>query len=241
MNTYSTVPIPTKSNVLLRLSKILPITSVVDVGVRESTGELIIQFPKIKHYLFEPVSMFYSSLKKNYAKLNYELFPIALSDDNSQLFIVLSALNKDGKITHSQIKNDYVQVDGVEIVDCLPIDVRRFDALDLTKRIEPNFLLKVDVDGKDLNVVKGFGNRLQLASCIIIECTYVTAVERMGYLQNHGFALVDIVDIVYYGESLYQFDAVFVRKELINAKLRPPISNFKRELWSPLQFSKRSI
>ena len=40
------------------------------------------------------------------------------------------------------------------------MDVRRFDALDLAKKIEQNFLLKVDVDGKELNVVKGFDNRL---------------------------------------------------------------------------------
>ena len=230
-------PIPTKPSILARLADSLPITSIVDVGVRECTSDLISQFPLITHYLFEPVSLFFSSIKKHYSKINYQLFPIALSDENNQLYLVLSALNKDGKVSHSKISNSAIEVDGMNIVDCQRIDVRRFDSLDVAKKIEPDFLLKVDVDGKDLNVLRGFGDMLQLASVVIVECTYVSVMERMTCVRGKGFELVDIVDLVYYGQSLYQFDAVFVRKDLINSDLRPPISAFKRDLWSPLDLS----
>ncbi|WP_150046081.1 MULTISPECIES: FkbM family methyltransferase [Methylomonas] len=230
------IPKPSKLNVLARIYNAIPVTSIVDVGVRECTGELIQCFPSKKHYLFEPVSLFFKDIERNYSNINYQLFPIALSNESSQIYLILTSLHKDGKVTHSKISTQSVSIDGKDVVDCLPIDVKRFDALALTSTIDPNFLLKVDVDGQDLNVIKGFGSKLSLASVVIIECTYLSAIERMGYLQSNGFQLIDIVDIVYYGQSLYQFDAVFVRKDMITVDLCPSISAFKRELWQPLQF-----
>lgn len=228
---------PTKQNVLSRISRSTQVTSIIDVGVRECTAELIQQFPTLTQYLFEPVSLFFNAINRNYSTIPHELFPMALSDVDESLYLVLTALNGDGKATHSKISDEPVAVDGLRIVDCHLIEVRRFDSLELANSIPKNFLLKVDVDGKDLNVVKGFGDKLGLASVIIIECTYASALDRMGYLRSQGFELIDFVDLVYYGDSLYQFDAVFVRKDLVGPALRPPIASFKRELWSPLTFA----
>lgn len=232
-----TEPKPTKTNLLNRLKANIPISSVVDVGVRECTGELISSFLDKKHYLFEPVSLFFSDIERNYKKIDYELFPFALANEDSRIYLVLTALKRDGKVTHSRISAEPVEVDGSQTVACDPIEVRRFESLALAKTIQPDFLLKVDVDGQDLNVVKGFGQKLGLASAVIIECTFGNAIERIGYLQTQGFSLVDIVDLVYYGPSIYQFDAVLVRNDLISAALRPPINDFKLDLWSPLKFS----
>lgn len=229
----TTTPRPTKTNLFNRLiENALPISAIVDVGVRESTSELIACFPDKRHYLFEPVSIFFPDIEKNYSGIDYALHPIALSNINTQIFLVLKALYKDGLVTHSQISNDPVAVDGGEIVSCEPIEVRRF--CDISLDIESNFLLKVDVDGQDLNVIRGFGEKLRLASAIVIECTFRTASEPIKFIEESGFQLFDIVDIVYYGPGLYQFDAVFVRNDLVHTSLRPPISNFDVQLWSPL-------
>lgn len=227
-------PIPSKSNLLSRLAGKLPITAVVDVGIRECTAELIKCFPTSKHFLFEPVTIFFEIIKKNYTGIDYELFPIALADENSEIYLVLTSLNNDGTVTHSEISDKKVPVDGAKIVACDNIDVRRFADLPLANTISPDFLLKVDVDGQDLNVIKGFGQKLSLASAIIIECTFRTALERMAYIESKGFQLYDIVDIVYYGPGIYQFDMVFVRMDLLTPELRPKIADFRSELWSPL-------
>jgi FkbM family methyltransferase len=225
------VPKPNKLSVLERLIAHVPITSVVDVGVRECTGELITAFPGIKHYLFEPVSLFFDRIKKNYSRIDYELMPFALSDEDTQIYLVLSSLNNDGTVTHSKIENTPVETDGKKIVACSPVQVRRFETCSLERPIAKNFLLKVDVDGKDLEVVRGFGSRLRDASAIVIECTSGSFVPRATYITSQGFFLVDIVDMIYYGDSLYQFDAVFVRNDLATEGLCPPIKNFKQELW----------
>lgn len=230
-------PVPTKLDTLNRLiNKKIPISCVVDIGVNEHTHELIQCFGHLKHYLFEPVSLYFNEISKNYMEIDYELYPIALSDENSEVYLVLKSIHKDGIVTHSWISNDPVSVDGSEIVGCERVEVKRFVDLPLSNIISHNFLLKVDVDGKDLNVVKGFGEKISVASVIIIECTYNNLLERMDFIRNSGFTLFDIVDITYYGPSIYQFDMVFVRNDLLTSELRPPIQNFRRDFWHTLCF-----
>jgi len=231
LNIQNRTPSPTKSNILERLIANIPITSIVDVGVRECTGELIKAFPRSKHYLFEPVTTFFNLIRKNYSGLEFELMPFALSDEDNIIHLVLSSLNKDGVVTHSSISDKAVEPDGKFIVSCTPVSVMRFDSYVKEHPVARNFLLKVDVDGKDLEVVWGFGEKIRDASAIIIECTVGTFVPRASHIISSGFLLVDVVDLIYYGDSLYQFDAVFVRNDLIDVGLCPPISEFKRELW----------
>jgi|SanBayMetagenome_1026888.scaffolds.fasta_scaffold01043_2 FkbM family methyltransferase len=228
-------PVPTKLSVLSRLKQQVPISSIIDVGVRECTSSLIKVFPEKKHYLFEPANLFFETIYENYAEVDYELFPIALSNSNSEIYLILTSLNKNGVVTHSKISNHPTLVDGSEIIACETVDVRRFCDMDISARIDRNFLLKVDVDGEDLNVIKGFGSLLNSASVIIIEATIWSALERFSYIQNNGFQLYDIVDLVYYGSALYQFDFVFVRTELTKIPgFRPGFTPFDPTVWSPL-------
>jgi FkbM family methyltransferase len=226
--------IPTKRNVLERLAQTIPLSSIVDVGVRECTWELLKAFPDKRQYLFEPVGVFVKDIEKNYAQIDYQLHKMALSDIDTDEYLVLSSIERDSKVTHSQIVDKPVKVDGQFVVACEKILVRRFDSLELSGKIDSDFLLKVDVDGKDLNVIRGFGETLQKASAVIIECTFANLLERVGFLASSGFELVDLVDFCYYGPSLYQVDAVVVRKDLVTTELRPPIKQFERRLWKPL-------
>ncbi len=56
----ATKPRPSKSNLLQRLKEAgVPITEIVDVGVREKTEELLKAFPEKRHHLFEPARPFF--------------------------------------------------------------------------------------------------------------------------------------------------------------------------------------
>ncbi len=228
-------PKPSKSDTLSRLHRNVPITSVVDVGVHEQTFELISTFPAKKHYLFEPATTFFDSIRTNYRNIDHVLFPIALSDKAAEIFLIVSSIEKNGVATHSCIADNPSAVDGQHILSCEPITVKRFDELDLAHHIEKDFLLKVDVDGQDLNVMKGFGENLQGASVVIVECTAYNMIERIGFVQSAGFLITDMVDLVYYGDALYQFDAVLVRNDLLTQQLKPTFTPFKEELWKSLK------
>ena len=210
----------------------LPVSSVVDVGVRECTAELKAAFPSLHHYLFEPVSGFFPAIERNYRDVGHQIFEIALSDVNTTSYLVSSALEGDGVTTHSNIRPEPQVVDGARITGCDEIHVRRFDTLDLD--VGSDFLLKGDVDGQDLNVLKGFGTDLKRASVVMVEVTYASVIQRLNFLSESGFHMIDFVDLVYYGAALYQFDAVFVRTDLVDKQLRPPISQFDANLWRPL-------
>lgn len=232
------IPLPEKINTLVRLKRNIPITSIVDVGIREATPELIKLFPEKKHYLFEPATTFFQDIKRNYGNVDYDLFPIALSDTEGEIYLIVRSLEKNGIATHSSISASQEDVDGLHILSCTPIEVKRFDSLQLSRNIENNYLLKVDVDGQDLNVLKGFGGSLRKASAVIVECTAGNLVERIGYVKDYGFSVTDIVDMVYYGDSLYQFDAVLIRNDLITPQITPPLDPFKKELWKTLVLEK---
>ena len=230
-------PLPSKVNALHRIRSLgLPVSEVIDVGVRECTAELISVFPNRKHHLFEPAAQFHQEIRHNYRALDHALYPIALSDENSDQFLVVTCLMRDGIPTHSSISPIQRPVDGKEVIDCRPLAVRRFDSLG--SGFAQDFLLKVDVDGFDLNVLRGFGSRLRDASIVIVETTFNTFVERCRHIVDSGFALLDLVDLIYYGDFLYQFDSVFIRNDLVDSSVRPPIINFQTELWR--QFSPRN-
>ncbi len=221
---------PSKRNLFSRLQRLnVPISEVVDVGVRESTQELIDYFPKLTHHLFEPVPSFFPAIRKNYALVPHVLNPLALSDTNETQYLSVTSLQRDGIATHSRIVNEARLVDGVEVISCDPIAIRRFDSL--PSIYKQDFLLKVDVDGFDLQVLRGFGAKLRMASVVVVEATYMNFVERAAHLDQNGFQLLDIVDIVYYGDALYQMDIAFIRRDLVTNAVRPSMANFQRSLW----------
>jgi FkbM family methyltransferase len=226
-------PFPSKANLLQRLSALhLPITEVIDVGVRESTPELMKAFPGKKHHLFEPANLFFPDIRRNYAAFDYVLHEMALSDVNETKYLVVTALNKDGVATHSAMNDHPVPVDGRFVLSCTELPVRRFDSVEVP--FAQNSLLKVDVDGADLKVLKGFDKRLSLCSVVIVEMTYHTFSELSNFLLSHNFKFFDFVDLVYYGAGLYQFDGAFVRADLVDELIRPDVSNFQPDIWQSI-------
>lgn len=230
----SAPPFPSKLDALRRLvSASVPISAVVDVGVREMTLELVRAFPDKHHHLFEPVSAFFPDIEKNYRDVPHTLHSMALSNEEGLVFLVQSSLHRNGVVTHSQIKAKPEPIDGQYIIACEQISVRRFDQLELP--VQQDFLLKVDVDGLDLQVMQGFGSKIRDASVVIVESTHASVFQRMELLLKAGFHLFDITDIVYYGNALYQMDLVMVRSNLVTEQVRPNITHFKQQLWAPLR------
>jgi hypothetical protein len=136
---------------------------------------------------------------------------------------------RNGVVTHTYILEAPVELDDFTL-ECEPVDIERFDALDLS--IPTNSLIKIDTDGHDIQAALGFGRILSTASVIIIEATFSKLAETLSVVSAEGFDLIDIVDIIYYGESVYQCDLVFARSSLVNNKLRPNFTNFQIDLWN---------
>ena len=226
-----------KLDALLRLKKYIDVTEVVDVGVREGTADLRLAFPAVHHYLIDPMNDDYSeSIKSSYRGISFSMISSAVSDEEGWVWLVKTALDRDGRTTHSNLREKPEEVDGKIVTSCERVAVRRLDSLLDELGIKPGFLLKIDVDGIEEKVIDGASASIQMASAVVCECTYSSLHSRLGVLLDRGFSLVDLVDRVYYGDSLYQLDVIVVRKNLIqSSSYRPSIEHFNRSKWTPVE------
>ena len=208
----------------------VPISSVVDIGVQDATHDLISALPDKHHHLFEPVKLWHSKIKENYFLIMHTLHSVALGSENGNAWLIQSALKGDGIATHATISSKPARPDRQYIVDCEEIFVHQLD--DYAHLFENNFLLKIDVDGKEIDILNGAKSCLKFASIIIIEADFSSLTQRGLLLEQSGFQLIDIIDRIMYGEVLWQCDLVYLRNDLMNETLRPPF--FKPEAWRPL-------
>ena len=72
------------------------------------------------------------------------------------------------------------------------------------------YLLKLDVDGHELPILRGAEETLGNTSCVVIESPLCYLSERVSYLESKGFKLWDIVDLCYYCDNLHQVDLIFL-------------------------------
>ncbi|WP_448602246.1 FkbM family methyltransferase [Thermoleptolyngbya sp.] len=219
-----------KDRVISLLASGVPINAVVDVGVQRGTWELMEALRDKHHHLFEPVSLWYADIERNYSSISNTLYPVALSNEVGSAWLVQTALLKDGVATHSRISEVPITPDEQEIVSCQEIKIDRLDSY--SHLFERDYLLKVDVDGKDLEVLQGASGCISNASVVIVEAHWAALTARGKILEEYGFELIDIVDRVMYGQVLWQCDLVYLRNDLMNERLRPPM--FDPAYWHPL-------
>ena len=121
---------PSLQQSLRMTRKISPgcIRQIVDIGAQRKTGFLMDAFPDLVHHLFEPVSLFYPDLEKNYRDRNisYKLHQMALSDTNGKLFLHNTSVDGSGNITHAHIKPTREE-DLDFLVNIEEVETRRLD------------------------------------------------------------------------------------------------------------------
>lgn len=111
---------------------------------------------------FEPSSFNYEILTLNVNKNKYKnikLFNLALGDSNTVAKLGLPKGGKSGENTMAIKENN------IEFVES--IQVRRFDTLKILSK--PPDLVKIDVEGAEVQVLKGFGNILNDIKYILCE------------------------------------------------------------------------
>ena len=201
----------------------LRVSTVLDVGVQHSTPELISDFGDLPQVLFEPERDFADQIARNYEAVDHTLVQAAVCDtDGEVLFGSASLDGGDAKHWGS-------------IGRGAPTPAVRLDTwLAANPRPGP-YLLKIDVDGAELDVIAGSVVTLKQTSCVVIEAPLHTMIERYSALREHGFVLWDIIDLCYFHENLSQVDMIFLaQSELQNPGFRPwQNEKFAMADWQP--------
>lgn len=192
---------PTKTDSLrFLIDSGLPVGTVLDVGVQQSTAELIACFPTTPHVLFEPDSAQREAIRRNYAGIDHVLVEAAVTATSGFLHVAKDGTTGAGLAAFRP----------AEDVPTLTIPAVSLDDWIAEHPVAKPYLLKVDVDGGEIDVLRGATRTLADTSCVIIEAPLYYLPDRLAALLQAGFALWDIVDLGYYHGNLSQVDLVCV-------------------------------
>jgi FkbM family methyltransferase len=213
------VRFPSKTNTLRYLRRAqVPVGTIIDVGVNEQTFELRDVFPDVRHILFEPTLECHDAIRTNYAHMDYELVPCALSDQDGTGFMKKVTLGD--KIDYATMldyfPSEHRPDDGVSIGSPEPVPTLRLDNFMTNRNDSMPYLLKIDVDGHEMPVMRGTEGIWDRVSCVIVEVNVPSFTERMNFILSKGFRLFDIVDSCYYYDMFWQTDLVFVAEKFMD-------------------------
>lgn len=198
------IAFPSKANTLARLKAAgMEIGTVIDVGTHEQTLELREAFPDIRHILFEPAEEFHDKITNHYAGMDYVLAPLAVSDHDGSGNLKKFDIDGGG-VSHSTLVNPETTA-GSSTIETVRLDTFLRDRDD-----SKPYLLKIDVDGYEVPIMRGLGESVTDVACMIVEATRDTFIERLNFGASLGFQLIDIIDPCYYYGVFSQADLVFI-------------------------------
>ena len=183
--------------------------SVFDIGVAYGTPWLYAAFPDAQFYLIDPSRESRPYMEQWARKLRANILNIALGDSCGSTTIRTRAT-----IENSTLLHDITQP---QIESCYDVPVTRFDVA-IASFARPAFC-KIDVEGAELMVLRGMGQRITEFDIFVVECNMASLYENgpefrdvMQLFDHNGFVLYDLVGGVRRpcDDALHQIDAVFV-------------------------------
>lgn len=203
---------PSKTHTLEKIKNIgMPIGTILDVGVLTRTTELIAAFPDKHHLLFEPYPGWNEKISHHYREISHDIINIAVSDQDGTATLELRSVNPEYAVTHTAIVEE--PEPGRQSIT---VPMFKLDTVLLDYQVHPApYLLKIDVDGHEMPILKGAQETLKQCSVVIVEASIRSLMERAKALEAAGFTLFDIVDICYYDNYLWQVDLVFLNTQMM--------------------------
>jgi FkbM family methyltransferase len=197
----------------LKKIKFYPKT-VIDVGVAYGTKDLYEKYPEAHHLLVEPLEEYKSVLEKITKKYNAEYELAAAGAKEGVLEI-----NVHPDLSGSSLLKEAEDSD----VNGVPrkVQIITLDNLCRQKNISGPFLIKIDTQGAELEVLEGAKNILKETEVIILEVSFFQFYQNgpllydvVKWMKDHGFVAYDLFG----GQNrpldgaLAQIDMVFVKE-----------------------------
>jgi FkbM family methyltransferase len=189
--------------------------TVIDAGVANATPELYSTFPSASFLLIEPLAEFEPFLQKICSAYNAQyVLAAAGSAPGSATFHVHADKFSSSLLT---------EVEGPS-VDGTPrtVPVVSLDQLTAERRLPGPYLLKLDVQGAELQVLAGASRTLQHTEAVILEVTLFATMlggpqffDVITYMKGLGFVAYDLFAVNYrpLDGALAQVDMIFVRED----------------------------
>lgn len=188
--------------------------TVIDVGVAGGTTPLYKLFPDAEFILVEPLEEFRPRIEE------------IVKDLKSAHFIRAAAASSRGNITfnvHPDLEGSSMfreeedsNVNGVERT----VPTVTLDEVCAERKTKPPYLIKIDTQGSEIEVLKGAGNIMPHAELITMEVSLFEFYKGaplisdcIEFMLKNGFAVYDLFDLRYrrLDGAMSQVDIVFVK------------------------------
>ncbi len=188
--------------------------TVIDVGVATKTEELYQAFQDADILLVEPLAEFEPFLR-DICRSYKAQYVLAAAGENPGSAIINVHPDKFGSSLLKEFEGP--GVDGVP----REIPVVTIDQLCASRNLAGPYLLKVDVQGAELQVLAGATHTLQRTEAVILEVSLFGTLlggpqlsETVARMKQYGFAVYDIFGFNYrpLDNALCQVDMVFVQE-----------------------------
>ncbi len=192
--------------------------SVIDVGANKGQFSLAVRslFPDVEIHAFEPLESEFR-IFKSVVRGPVKHYAVALGAEPAEAkFYVTSradssSLFKPGK--------NHEQLAGVTVSSAKTVQVVRLDDAVDVRTMAPPVLMKLDVQGGELEALKGAADALPFIDSIYTEASFVSLYEQqplageiIGFLAEHGFVLRGVFNHSVVPEvGPLQADFLFVR------------------------------
>ena len=194
----------------------------IDVGSNNGQFALLVNDlkPECKIYMIEPIKKCHLLQKKIFKnKKNIKLLNFAAFSKNSfkETFYVTTENDSSSLLEPGEIQSNNFNT----IVDnIILVETKKLDNVDFNFSNLDNVFLKIDVQGTELNVLKGAKCILKKINFIYIECSLVPFYKKqmlfdeiVVYLNKCGFKISSLNNITAVSNECLQFDCLFSRKE----------------------------
>lgn len=181
-------------------------------------------FPESIIYSFEPDQESYSILKKEYRDVpNIYPYQIALSDYDGIGKLNINEFSPANSLLETDYRSHDYWLDKIyNTIKCIEVTTRSLDSFCNENNIDEINILKIDVQGSELAVLRGASQLLDkhaiglIYTEVILVPTYLNQTlfhELDGFLYNYRYILFGIYNLKHYNSQLVQFDSIYIHKD----------------------------
>lgn len=195
--------------------------TVIDVGAAFGTAELYEVFPFARHILIEPLKEFAPYLESILTKLE------------KAEYILAAAASTAGKVTinvHPDLTSSSIYLECEESnVNGVPrtVDAVTLDDVCRGKKAHGPYLIKIDTQGSELDVLRGAGEILKDTEFVIVESSLYknfigapSLYDCVFFMKEHQFVIYDVFELAYrpLDGALQQVNIAFVKENSVFRK-----------------------
>jgi FkbM family methyltransferase len=195
---------------------------VLDVGANEGQfiNTSLALMPNVPVYAFEPNPSLIEALQSRYSDSNVRIFPFALGKSPQEASLNISKFSPSSSLLKGSTQLFFEFPEAV-LKDVVKVQIKRLDSLLLDSVDRREFLLKIDVQGFEMDVLKGATDVLEQALVIVCETNFSSLYEGqcafeeiVSFLHGYNFHLIDIGNPIRSrcNQEVLYLDLAFIKK-----------------------------